>query len=55
MELRLFTILTILLSMKKHHGLPVDKECGSQVFYLIVFCDQWLCLGDLPWDECGVH
>ena len=55
MELRLFTILTILLSVKKHNTLPVDEECGSQVFYLIVFCDQLLCLGDLLWDECGVH
>ena len=55
MELRLLTILTIILSVKKHNSLPVDEECGSQVFYLIVFCDQWLCLGDLPWDEFGVH
>ena len=55
MELRLFTILTILLSVKKHNTLPVDEECGNQVFDQMVFCDQSLCLGNLLWDERGVH
>eukprot|EP00091_Calanus_sinicus_P001274 TRINITY_DN11261_c0_g1_i1.p1 TRINITY_DN11261_c0_g1~~TRINITY_DN11261_c0_g1_i1.p1 ORF type:complete len:237 (-),score=75.25 TRINITY_DN11261_c0_g1_i1:163-873(-) len=31
MELRIFTIVTIVLSVKKLHALPVDEECGNQV------------------------
>lgn len=42
MEIRSFTVLTILLSVKKQHGLPVDEECGSQVIcqgMSVVFTD----------------